>query len=46
MPLSTDSKAAQTGEVLLHTLKDIFHPPPGFRPGQPLPHSFSPSYPN
>ncbi|OIW32097.1 heme-dependent catalase [Coniochaeta ligniaria NRRL 30616] len=32
MPLSVDSAVAKTGEDLVHTLKDIFHPPPGFRP--------------
>jgi catalase len=32
MPLSTDPTVTQTGEALVHTLKDIFHPAPGFRP--------------
>ncbi|KAB5532740.1 catalase-like domain-containing protein [Coniochaeta sp. 2T2.1] len=32
MPLSTDPAVTKTGESLVHTLKEIFHPPPGIRP--------------
>ena len=37
MPLSTDPSASQAGENILHTMKDIFHPPPGIRPGNSTP---------
>ncbi|KAB5536045.1 catalase-like domain-containing protein [Coniochaeta sp. 2T2.1] len=32
MPLSTDPAVTKTGDSLVRTLKEIFHPPPGIRP--------------
>ncbi len=34
MPLPADPQAVETGQKILGTLKDIFGPHPGFRPGR------------